>query len=109
MIRRFWGFTPVVLKKCEPPEIPDDKDQILEILRKRFEVLSRHSVTKIGTTVENGVILRCPFCKSEFTGMESSGCFHHYIIPLDCPVCNFPYNLHKKLEELLRKNEETKK
>ena len=104
MIRRFWGFSPVVIKRGNPPSVPDDENELLELIRQRFEVLSRNTITKLGTTVENEVVLRCPFCKSEFTGKESAGCFHYFIVPTYCPVCKFPRPLFERLEEL-RRNE----
>jgi hypothetical protein len=52
---------------------------------KDFEIIGRDSNQKfLELTSECAIKLRCPFCKSEFTGHESSGCFHHLILPFDC-------------------------
>jgi hypothetical protein len=98
-----WTFQPFVIKRKEPPPIPDDIEKLEEILSERLEIIGREQPEIFGTTSECAIKLRCPFCKSEFTGHESSGCFHHLILPFDCPVCGFPGSIIRALIEKRKK------
>jgi rubrerythrin len=98
-----WKFQPFVIKRQKPPSIPDDIEKLEEILSERLEIIERQQPAIFGTNSECAIKLRCPFCKSEFTGHESSGCFHHEILPMNCPVCGFPSNIIRALIEKRKK------
>jgi hypothetical protein len=101
-----WIFQPIVTKREEPPPIPEDIEKLEEIVNKDFEIIERERPEIFGTDLECAIKLRCPFCKSEFTGHESSGCFHHVILPMNCPVCEFPSNI---MQALIEQRKKTKK
>jgi rubrerythrin len=98
-----WMFQPFVTKRQEPPPIPEDIEKLKEIVNKSFEIIEKQQPAIFGTNSECAIKLRCPFCKSEFTGHESSGCFHHEILPMNCPVCGFPSNIIQALIEKRKK------
>ena len=96
-------FQPFITKKNKPPELPETKEEINELLKKlgtRMKLVQGGISSKFGTTSERSLLLECPFCKSQFTGFESSGCFHHRRVPLACPVCKFPAIAFRKLYDL---------
>lgn len=100
----FETFQSWIVDRKTTPELPDTKDKLREILEKsksRLKIVSIQGSTEIGTTVESAVLLECPFCKSKFTGQESSGCFHGYVEPHQCPICGFPNNVINKLYEII--------
>jgi len=88
-----WTFTPIIIKRQEPPPIPEDIEELQAILKKDFEIIEKGEPEIFGTNLEFSVKVRCPFCKSEFTGHESSGCFHYVLLPMNCPVCGFPWRI----------------
>jgi rubrerythrin len=96
-------FVPFIIKRQEPPRIPDNIEELREIVNKKFEILEKQGGRMIGTTSEIFVKLRCPFCKSEFTGCVQEGCFHYRMQPTNCPVCGFPEVILKKLIALYKK------
>ena len=93
------SFRPFVIKKCDPPEIPEKLDELAKILVQRFEIKERQTPLVSGTSTETAIKLQCPFCKSEFTGLELSGCFHYEILPLNCPICGFRGKILQKFIE----------
>jgi hypothetical protein len=101
----FWGwmFRPIVTKRQTPPPIPEDIEKLKKMARERFEIIERQQPENFAITSECAIKLRCPFCKSEFTGHESSGCFHYIILPMNCPVCEFPSNIIRALIGQLKK------
>jgi hypothetical protein len=98
-----WKFQPFVIKSQKPPPIPEDIEKLKEIASKSFEIIERQQPEIFGTNSECAIKLRCPFCNSEFTGHESSGCFHYIILPMNCPVCEFPSNIIRALMEQCKK------
>lgn len=94
-----FSFQPYVTKRKIPPKLPKSKEEIDKIIattKCQLTIINRNQGESFGTTHENSILLQCPFCKSRFTGHESSGCFHHHIMPMMCPVCNFPNNIIKQ-------------
>jgi rubrerythrin len=83
--------------------MPEDIEKLKEMARESFEIIERQQSEIFGTNSECAIKLRCPFCKSEFTGYESSGCFHYEILPMNCPVCGFPSNINQVLMEQRKK------
>ncbi len=96
-------FIPYVTKRNKIPEIPKTTEKIREALNTiekgygRFKIVNKGQTETMGTNHETSLLLECRFCKSQFTGQASEGCFHSYINPMSCPVCGFPNNLIKAL------------
>lgn len=97
------SFRPFIIKRQEPPPIPNDIEKLGEIAKKNLEIIEKQQPEIFGTNSECAIKLRCPFCQSEFTGHESLGCFHYEILPMNCPVCGFPGSIFRALTEQLQK------
>lgn len=96
--------------KENPPEIPplpNKKGDLIKLSRKRFEVVARglpDLTFKPGaiSTFYEGV--RCPFCNMRFIRKVTCGYFNLTHDPFWCPNCNFPENVYKVRDALLKKS-----
>jgi hypothetical protein len=70
-----WRFQPFVIKRKEPPSIPDDIEKLEEILSERLEIIGREQPKIFGTTSECAIKLRCPFAKANSLDMNRAVVF----------------------------------
>jgi hypothetical protein len=101
----FERFASYIISKKKPPKLPTTLKEINKFLIANpcLETLSTNNVQYCGTESTAGIKLRCPFCKSEFTGMESSGCFGGSANPDVCPVCNYPSPFIERRHQMMVK------
>ncbi len=98
--------------KENPPEIPplpNKKGDLIKLSRKRFEVEARGS-PDLNLTFKSGAIstflegVRCPFCATRFIRKVTCGYLNITREPFLCPNCDFPTNVYKVRDALLKKS-----
>lgn len=99
------------IKKIAIPELPQTDDELSKLMVKNFTILhvdkSRFECGRerhIGRIVVEDILLKCPFCGMQFSGLGKSSYSGRTIFPDLCPNCNFPDNVFEAKTELWNKS-----